>query len=79
MSSALKIARHYKDINSFIHINQTTFWADKYFSGNESRMQLENAYASKEWQNQSLKFDSLLSKPTLQIIDKMQIIIPGVT
>ena len=50
MSSALKIARRYKDIYSFIHINRTTFWADTYFSGSESRMQLENAYASKEWQ-----------------------------
>ena len=56
MSSALKVARRYKDIYSFIHINRTTFWADTYFSGSESRMQLQNAYASKEWQmNLSLK------------------------
>ena len=54
MSSALKIARRYKDINSFIHINRTTFWADTYFSGIESRMQVENAYASKEWQKESV-------------------------
>ena len=50
MSSALKIARRYKDIYSFIHVNRTTFWADTYFSGSESRMQLENSYSSKEWQ-----------------------------
>ena len=50
MSSALKIAWHYKDICSFIHINWTTFWVVKYFNGSESWMQLENAYASKEWQ-----------------------------
>ena len=50
MSPALKNARGYKDINSFIHINRTTFWAETYFSGSESQMQLENAYASKEWQ-----------------------------
>ena len=38
MSSALKNARRYKDINSFIHINRTTFSAETYFSGSESRM-----------------------------------------
>ena len=55
MSSALKIARLYKDINNFIHINRTTFWADTYyFSGSESQMQLENAYAIKEWQIESV-------------------------
>ena len=48
MLSALQIARRYKDINSFVHINRTTFCADTYFSDSESRMQLENAYASKE-------------------------------
>ena len=53
MSSALKNARRYKAINSFIHINRITFWAETYFSGSGSRMQLENSYASKEWQIES--------------------------
>ena len=40
MLSALKIAWHYKDINSIgLHFER---------SGSESRMELENAYASKE-------------------------------
>ena len=54
MMSAWKIARCYKDIYSFIHINQTSFWADTYFSSSESWMQLENAYASKEWTDESV-------------------------
>ena len=47
MPSALKFARRYKDITSIrLHF--------EHFSGSESRMQLENAYASKEWQIESV-------------------------